>query len=443
MAFRPFRKNSSALSLLYDAVFFLVLVSLSGVILLPALRSPIAVESSVEKRREQVVDDALHTYLISRCDEFTYLFCGDLLDSVAGSLGINTTQHGLYTELSEWLLAHEQRHKTYASLLVEDLGCQFHVPSVFPGVRRLNLLTAAFDTQLRNDTNRFFSQILGERYEFNMTAWWHPIRGVDFGGELSVGPAPPSTDTYVSRHLLAMPYSPVFHLRNQTVILTKDWLTHHLFGGDVSLGRSSIPSIANITLVLENYTNKHAPFDDRAIASAAVQENLSILVYGFLIDGVSNETNETVFPGIVDITLTYGFENIKNMTSNVIDRALNESFGAVIRTMDSILFGLNASVANPLSSMILQGFNATFGLLTNGSYDSFDDLIIACETELKEHVTGLLKTVVDPLIASFVHTIFDGVDLVKGFEERLVDWLCDRISIATAEVTLTIWPVRE
>jgi hypothetical protein len=286
------------------------------------------------------------------------------------------------------------------------------------------------------------TNILGEKYRYNLTAWWHPIRAVRFGGEFSIGDPPPQTDTSVARSVLSIPYSSVFQVGNRTIVLTKQSLTHQLFSEDIAFGRSSVPAIANITLILENYTNGHPPYDTRENATAAMRENLSVLTYGFLLQGIQNETNVTVFPGIVHLSLSMGFEHLKNITGQLLDNIFNESFGAVVRSIDGIFTGLNSSVDNPLSSMILEGFNTTFHLLVNGSFGSFGEMFAACEALIIEQVTGLLKTIVDPLIDAFVDTLFDSIDMVKGFAKQLIDWLFDSISLSTAEVTLTIWAVR-
>jgi len=270
-------------------------------------------------------------------------------------------------------LAHEQRHKTYATLLAEYLGCQFRLPFSFIGTDQINIFVGDFEQQLRNETERFFSSLLGEKYRYNLSAWWYPLRGVPFGGEFSIGEHPPTKDSYVAQSFFMMPYTPVFSLGNHTIIFTKHWLKHQLFDNDVGLGRSTIPAIANMTIVFENYTNKQPPYDTRQNATRATKENLSDLVYGFLIDGIINESNVTVFPGIVHTTLEYGFEKIKNMTGQFLDKALNESFGASIRTIDTLFSGLNSSVANPLSQAILMQLNTTLGELFNGSFDSLND----------------------------------------------------------------------
>lgn len=430
-------------SLMYDAVFFLVMVSLAGVILLPVLRSEVSVDTSVDKHREEIVTETLHSYLVTRVDSFEYTFCGSLIDDIAGRIGIDNTSDGLYGSVTHWLLAHEQRHKTYATLLADYLGCQFKLPFSILGSSQINVLVGDFEDQLRNETERFLSSSLGEKYRYNLSAWWHPLRGVPFGGEFSIGVHPPTTDCYVARHSFMMPYTPILSLGNHTIIFTKHWLKCQLFDKDVVFGRSSIPSIANMTRVLENYTNQQPPYDSRGNAIRATKENLSVLVYGFLINGITNESNVTVFPGIVHITLTYGFEKIKNMTGQFLDKKLNESFGASVRSIDGLFSGLNSSVVNPLSEAILMLLNETLGNLLNVSFNSLDDAFDACESAIKNRIVLLMQSYIDSLLETFVNTLFDLIDMILDFSEMLIDLLFDSISLNRGEAMLTIWAVRE
>jgi hypothetical protein len=440
---RGFLDNIFGISLLYDAVLFIIMVSLAGVVLLPALRSNIAVETSVEKHREHFVDETLQAYLASRADSFEYRFCGDIIDTVAGHIGIDNASNGLYQSITHWILAHEQLHKTYATLIAEDLGCQFQLPFTVLGMNRLNILTADYDRQLSNETNRFFSHVFQDKFEYNITAWWHPIKGISFGGAFYSGRHPPLKDSYVAQSCFIMPYSPIFTIGNHTVVFTKYWLKHQLFSNGTGFGETSIPSLANITLIFENYTNDQSPFDKRENATKAVRENLSTLVYGFLINGITNETNITVFPGIVNMTLTYGFEKIKHIIGQFFEDALNETFGDAIRNVDRVFSGLNESVTDPVSKTILEDLNTTVHTFCNGSFPSLDDAIGACEIMIKENVTMLLKGFLDSYIESFVESIFDVIDTIHDFAEMLVNWLFDRVSLNTAIVTLTIWAVRE
>jgi hypothetical protein len=440
---RCFLDDVLGVSLLHDAVLFIVMVSLAGVALLPALRCNIAVETSVDSHREHTVDEALQTYLVSRADVFEYRFCGDLIDTIAGQIGIQNTTNGLYRSVSEWILGHEQRHMTYATLLAEDLGCQFHLPFSVLGANRLNIFTTELDQHLTNETKRFFFERFYGKYEYNLSAWWHPIKGIPFGGEFHVGLSPPRTDTYVARRSCVMPYSPLIKIGNHTVILTKYWLMHQLFSNDTGLGESSIPTLSNISRVCKSYIAKQPPYEIRGNATIAVRENLSILAEGFLVSGITNTTNSTVFPGVVNATLGYGFDTIKNISGRFLQDALNATFGDAIRMIDRFFTGLNGTVNDPVSTLILQNLNTTLHTFCNNSNASLDETFDIVERTIEENATALLHHFLTPYIESFVQGLFDVIDTVDDFAEMLVNWLFDRVSLTTAEVTLTLWAVRE
>ena len=443
MRLRKFFCNIEGISVMYDAVLFIVMVSLSGVLLLPALRTPIATESSLDKNREQIVDEALHTYLVTRADFFDYKFSGNIIDDVAGHIGIDNTSDGLYGSLTQWLLGHEQCHKTYATLLAENLGCQFQVPFSFLGTNQLNIFVGNFERELKNDTECFFSTLVDEKYGYNLTAWWHPIKGVSFGGSFYAGSQIPPKDTYVAHSIMMMPFIPCIKFGNHTIVFTKHWLKHQLFSEDIGFGRSTIPEIANMTIIFENYTNGYPPFDSKETAARATKENLSALVYGFLISGIVNECNVTVFPGIVNMSLSYGFQKLRNVTTYGLNKTLNELFGESIRSVDQVFFGLNNSNTNPLSQSMLMQLTIALNKLLNGSFGSLDDVLDACESKIRQQISDLLRGVLDPLIDGFVNGIFECIETIKDFAEMLVDWFFDRISLDKAEVVLTIWVVRE
>lgn len=440
---RSFFDDDTGISVMYDAVFFIIMVSLAGVVLLPALTTQPSVDTLVDKHREDIVDDALLTFLVSRSDLFQYRFCGTLLDTVAQHIGINTTGHGLYKVLTEWLLAHEQRHKTYATLLSENLGCQFIVPFQISGLNRINIFTEEYDQELQNDTKQFFVKYLGDKYCFNVSAWWHPIKAIPFGGEFSVGECPPLKDCYVARRILMMPYTPVICFDNKTIILTKQWVRHQLFDTNHQSNGSSIPLITNITTIFEKYSKQIPPFADKMNASRALKENLTVLVCGFLIDGITNETNQSLFPGILQITMRYGFEKIKQIANQFFDDTFDEVFGGSIRSMDGVFNGLNSSLIHPLSQAILDQLNTSIQDLLNQSFSSLSEAFDRCEDYIKEHVTGFVLSYLDNLLDSLLEHLLDIVDSISDFFDGFIDWLFDQLSLNKAEVMLTVWVVRE
>lgn len=428
---------------MYDTVFFIVMVSLAGAILLPVLRTNIADESSIDKHREELVDEALQTFLVTRLDSFEYRFCGNLIDDLAAHIGIDNSSDGLYGSLTRWMLAHEQLHKTYATLLSEYLGCQFMLPFQVIGTNQLNVFVGDFERHLRNETERFFSSNLGKKYHFNFTAWWHPLRAVPFGGEFCVGERPPTTDCFVAQSSFMMPYTPVISIGNRTMLFTKQWLKHQFFNTDIGFGESSIPMIANITRILENYTGNHPPYDTRECAVQATAQNLSHLIYGFFVEGIVNETNVTVFPGIIHTTLLYGFEKVKNISTHFFKEGFDECFGESIRSIDRMFYGLNSSALNLLSQAILGQLNLTLQQMVNGSFVTLNDAFEACEQVLDERVRALLTGYLDSLVEVFVNHLYDIIDILVNFSDILIDWLFDNISLNRAEAMLSIWVVRE
>ncbi|MGF3584411.1 MAG: hypothetical protein ACQXXD_01670 [Thermoplasmatota archaeon] len=441
-----FLRNTHGVSSMYDAVLFIVMVSLSGVILLPALQSNVAVKTSVDKHREHVADQALNTFLVSRVDKFTYKFCGNIIDDVAGSIGIDNSSDGLYGLITNWILAREQIHKNYANLITEDLGCQLRLPFMVFGTNRFNIFTGDLDRQLINDTKKFFSDYLGDKYLFNFTAWWHPIKGVPLGGEIYIGDHPPKKDCYVSQTSIIMPYSPVVSVGNTSIVFTRHWLKKQLFTGLGEFGyeNSSIPAIKNIKKILTNYVtnNTSSPYHEIGNATNATYENVSNLVYGFLVYGISNETDDVIFPGIVNMSVTYFFDKLKNATIGFLEDAIKDFMGGALGSLDDLFFGLNSSIGNPIMQGIYDELNNSIHGLLSLPFGNLNEAFNILESAIKDNVTCVIKGFIDPYLSVFVENIFDLIDKGVDFAEMLTEWLFERISIDRAYVVLTIWEAR-
>jgi len=428
----PFLKNRYAVSAMYDAVLFIVMVSLSGVVLLPALHSDIAIESSVETHQEAVVDEALNTFLVSRVDKFSYKVGGDILDDAAGSIGIDNSSGGLYGSITNWILAREQLHKTHANLLAENLGCQFRLPLSVLGTNRFNIFTGDYDRQLKNETMQFFSSHLGDKYRYNLTAWWHPIKGVPFGGELTIGDTPPNQDCYVAKSFIMMPYNPEITINGVSIVLTSSWLKQQI--------SEDIPSVANITYVLDAYNNGTAPYNTTENATNAIKENATTIMYGFLIDGIQNETNVTIIPGIADIAIDYGFAKIRDAITNFATDIVNDVLGDAFGSIDT-MFESMSGVGNPIFAMINETLTDLLSDLIGDAFNSLDEGFDTLEYAIKENVTTMIGNILTPYIDQFVNYVFEQID-VLDIADILAELLFERISINKAEVTLTIWRIR-
>lgn len=188
---RSFLKNKKAVSVMYDAVLFVVMVSLSGVVLIPALQSNIAVESSIKKHQEHTADETLNTLLVSRADKLDYNLADSFLNPIVGDM---FNGNDIYNSISSWILGHEQLHKTYANLIGENLGCQF------------SLVSNDFTKELEEDIKNFLTNYLGDKYGFRFTAIWRPVNNIILG-KIELGETPADQDSYVSKSYIVMPYN--------------------------------------------------------------------------------------------------------------------------------------------------------------------------------------------------------------------------------------------
>ncbi len=428
---RVFLKNINAVSIMYDAVFFIVLVSLSGVVLLPALQSDVAIEGSIDKHREHVADEALNTLLVSRADVLSYKVGGDLIDDAAGIIGIDNSSNGLYNSILSWLLAREQLHKTYSNLISENLGCQIRLPFSFFGTNRFNIFTGDYDRQLKKEIESFLDYYLGDKYNYNFTAIWHPIKGISLGGSINIGPTAPDVNCYVSKCNIMMPYKPTVTVNGTRINFTRYWFEEEVL--------KKIPVVYNITNVVQDYNNGVHPYDTHSNATTSVNENLTSLVYGFLVDGIYDDKKE-LFPGIASAALDYGISNLKSALETFSEDLLNALMGESLINVDGF-FGSISDVKNPIANAISDEINKTIQDITKDSFGSLSEGFIQLEDYIINEIKNSLDPVILPYIKSFIGFIFEEKDAVDLYDFVLT-WLFDQISLNKAEVRLMVWEAR-
>ena len=432
MKTRSFLKNTKALAVMYDAIFFLVLVSLSGVVLLPALQSDIAIKGSIDKHRENVADNALNTYLVSRIDKFSYSLAGDLIDDIAGSIGIDNSSSGLYKSITDWILAREQLHKTYANLVAENLACQMILPFSVFGTNRFNIFTGDFDRQLKEETQNFFEFYLSDKYNFNFTAIWHPIKGVTFGGEIQIGDTPPDKNCYVSKSFIMVPFKPTFNFNGTNYTFTRYWIEEEIL--------KKTEYVGNITTIVNSYNTGLSPFDNKTNATKAANENLTNLVEGFLVGGITDSNNNLLFPGIVNIALNYGFSSISSVIDGFTDDLINSFMGEALGSVDSFFSDI-AGGSNPIFNGISEIINEQISNFVGSYFESIDEGLNFLEELIKEEVMKLVVNIFPAYIQNFIDFVLSDIDIVDLYA-AVSTWLFDQISLNKAEVRLMIWEVR-
>jgi hypothetical protein len=166
---RKFLKNQQAISVLYDAVLFVVMVSLSGAVLIPALQNDNAVQTTIDTHRENIAEETLLTMLVSKIDKFTY---------------------------NSGIQSFEQLHKTFANLIAENLAC-----------RKTSFFVGDFTTKLEKEIKNFLNNYLGDKYGFSFQAKWEPANLGKI--TISLGSTIPEKNCYIAKTQIMMPYNTV------------------------------------------------------------------------------------------------------------------------------------------------------------------------------------------------------------------------------------------
>ncbi|MEM4257998.1 MAG: hypothetical protein QXL17_02460 [Candidatus Thermoplasmatota archaeon] len=416
---RSIQRNTQALSVMYDAVFFIVLVSLSGAILLPALQSKTALQASVEKKREEIVDETLLMLMTSRDEFFLHTFAGsqlqDILGDYSGNWLINTSIQAL---LGKQLL-----HKTYADLCTESLISQLNIFH-----NRLNIFTQQYATLLDKRISNVVTYHIGSKYAFNLSLVWHPIQGVPFGGELFIGQEPPQTNIYVATSYITLP---------ETKLTT--WLAQ---------AEQYLMEMIKNNSVLRNIQTYLSNFD--TLNQAMVRENLTELInttfQAVLFDGVNVTigSHRYAFPGVINTTIDYIFDKIQTSVSNI----LNKSLGKITSLLNTIENGiditrsLDSYLKNailPLLTQLIPGFDGS--TITNLD-ELFSVLKTTVITKTKEVIDGVLTPYITIFVDMIMNVLGSTIDSVAELGGEVLEFFNQRVNILRAEIRLMIWEAR-
>jgi hypothetical protein len=400
---RSLQKNRQAVSMMYDAVLFIVMVSLSGVVLIPALQSDVIIESSVGKHREETVDETLLMLLTSRMDSFGYTLAGSQIEDLTNiDVDYDGSDQDLIQTLVKTFLGREQWHKTYADLCVENLVCQLNVFGT-----RINVFTEDFDESIREEVIKVLREHLSDKYEFNLTLKWHPIMGLDFGGDLEIGPKPPVMDTHVAETYVALPGT----FFTEWLKDFEDYITQCI--DDVLVWNNTDDGLKNqIKNLMKN-----------------IVEN--IILNGFM----GND-------GVLDKCIDYVFSPIENG----IERIFGDSFALIVEPIETVIpYDLTDLLDGLFSDVIkhLTGLDVTDsdGDSVIDAGDSLDFL----KTYVKDQVTGILDSLFDGYFESFASFIVNTMGTLLDIDQLktdMIEFFKDHINVLRAEIMLTLWEVR-
>ncbi len=383
-----------------DAIIFVVMVSFSSVIIVPSLTSNIALDSSVQKHREELSDETLLMLINSRADNFGYTLAGEQIRKITGiNIDYDKSNLSLIESILKTFLGREQKHKTYSDLCVENLVCQLKIFG-----NRINIFTSDFEKSLKEELNIILKNYLGEKYGFNLKAIWKPIYGIDFGGKIEIGAIPPE-NTHVSKTYLTLPDT-----------FFSDWFNNIDYYVDYKL--------KNISFLNPNKDN--------------LREQFKNLTFEIITDLTINGFNDN--PSLVEKTIDYVFSPIEDCIDNI--------FGSSSNMILSPLNTIYPEINNDLNDLFVEKIKESIG--SSYDYTNYDKLNLSSSIfSLKEYfsfeIEKLLFSIFENSINDFSYVITDKINdsfNIEVLKENFTDFIKEHINPLRAELILTIWEIR-
>lgn len=178
----------SAYSTVFDALFLLVLVSLAGVLLLPSMQAEKQYSAAGYATSSELDTYMLESLLSCKLEDFEYE------SSPLTAVNISAPENSVVENPSHTLFAKEQKHRTFADLVVEYLALspkiQYEFTPYGPCLS-LNPLTKDYCLQDSEAITAYLDRRVAGRFSYRFEAYWQPVNAYPMRSELIIGEEPP------------------------------------------------------------------------------------------------------------------------------------------------------------------------------------------------------------------------------------------------------------
>lgn len=385
-----FYKNVHGFSTIFDALLLLVMISIAGVILFPAITGNIQIRSLVDSKSQTESTRTLATIMNGRMDEFEYAVAGEQLDAIAGPVN----ESPVYLTGKKLVFGRELNHKTFADAAAEAAAAQWVI--YFEGEKiQLNFLMTEFARGLESSMKEYLDRQIGDRYSYNLTVIWRPVVNAPVGSDVRIGEQVPD-NAYVETGYVAMPYHMEF-TRERVENIVNDSFNTTI--GNISSTFSYLRTDASNRTLIEGEISQEI-FDS---INSTIDEAVVDLMDGTLAP-VLDEVQDTVAGHVSDILPGSGDELVS---------IINET---IISTLEEEGIIVNGSLSDTLTSYIKEGAKR--------------DTRRISDSEIKALVTDLADRYVNDVMT------------IEEVRDSIVTEVFSRISLNRAQVTLSIWEKR-
>lgn len=177
-------RESSGYSTVFDALFLLVLISLSGVILMSSLQADEQYLAAGYVTSSELDTYLLESLLSCKLEDFEYEI------SPLSVANISVPENSIVENPARTLFGKEQKHRTFADLTAEYLAISLRLRGNGSSVS-LNPLAEDYSDQAFETINTYLDRKAAGRFSYRFEAYWYPLEAFPMESELIIGEKPP------------------------------------------------------------------------------------------------------------------------------------------------------------------------------------------------------------------------------------------------------------
>ena len=382
-------KDTRGFSSSIDVLLFLVLVSVSAVLVAPAMVGNIQLtalhDTSAAGHNSQVIQSLQN----GRVNDFSYAVAGTQMDFLLNeTLGPGAVDSGVYQTGKELVAGREMEHKIFADLASESVASQFTIYHAGRSVR-LNLLTDEYRDNMDVQMRDYLDMQIGDRYNYNVSVVWRPFRDVPIGGETHMGPEVPDT-AYVESSWIAMPYCTEFTRHHVEVLIADE--------------------LKAIGVNLES-------------ANEVPREDTEEQITGHINVAINRTVDEAV--GTI-VTMT-------------IERTIERAQTAVNQQVDSVVPGSNSGISDIIMDEVLAELKDDPAFIEDAGLELSEQITGYMQEVAREEVHAVIAGEVDVLASGITDKYVSNVATGEEAKDEVLDYVFSRIDISRARMTLALW----
>jgi len=382
-------KDTRGFSSSIDVLLFLVLVSVSAVLLAPAMVGNTQLMALHDTSAAEHNSQVLLSLQNGRVDDFSYAVAGAQMDYlVNGTLGPDAVDSGIYLTGKKLVAGREINHKTFADLASESVASQFTIYRD-DGSVRLNLLTDEYRSNMDTQMQDYLDMQIGDRYNYNVSVVWRPFRDVPIGGETHMGRPVPDT-AYVGSSWITMTYHTEYT-------------------------RYYVENLINSEL--------EAIGLDLANASVVPREETEELIAGHINDAINRTVDDAV--GMI----------VKMTIEQTIERAQT----AINQQVDNVVPGNNSGISDIIIDEVLAELRNDPTFIEDASLGLSEQITEYTQEVAREEVHAVIAGEVDALASDITDQYVSNAATVEEAKDEVLDYVFSRIDISRARMTLALW----